>query len=229
MKLNIRFSLYVSAALCLSHISSCASKNENDESLEATEPTEAAPQAAIDSAAKQPEASGAAATSSTPSGDLLSSDPTSASAAATPGANASTATMPASGRRVMYVKVSGAALRETPDPKGKVAAILDKGDHMLVTIEGEWARTDDGKFVSMKVLSDKGVGRGKKDATWSAGKPVSRGEAATSARSQLPKKLPKQTVNKAANDGKMIDAKDTKDGASPSAADTPAADTNQQQ
>ena len=228
MKLNFSFFLFVGAAIGLSHISSCASKNQNDESLEATEPTEAASQATDDTAAKQPETSGAAEAPAAPApaGDLIPSAPASTSTATPPSTTGYGAGVSASGRRVMYVKVSGAALRETPDPKGKVAGILEKGDHMLVTIQGDWARTDDGKYISMKVLSDKGVGRGKKDATWSAGKPLPAGEAATTAKSEITKKLPKKTANKAKSDGKPMDANDA---TNPSGPTSPAAESNQQQ
>jgi hypothetical protein len=214
LKCRMNHAIFVSVVIGLGQISSCASKNENDESMEATEPTDAEPQTAPEAgadASKQPGATGTAPVAGTPSGDLIPSD----AAATTP-----TPTPSASGRRVMYVKVSGAALRETPDPKGKVAGILEKGDHMLVTIEGDWARTDDGKFVSMKVLSDKGVGRGKKDAAWSAGKPVSANDTGAPAKSEIAKKLPKKTANKAAAGAKSPEAP------APSA---PAAESTQQQ
>ncbi len=74
-----------------------------------------------------------------------------------------------SSRRVMYVKVDGAVLRDSPDASGQVASKLSKGDHMLVTIEGDWARTDSGKFISMKSLSEKGVGKKKSKPRWSGG------------------------------------------------------------
>jgi hypothetical protein len=136
----------------------CASKSENDDSMEAGEPVDAA--AAPD--AKAPEAP------TPPSSSIaVPSDPAGQPAVAAPSA----APLMKTGRRVMYVKVNGAVLRETADPKGKAVGKLDKGDHILVTVEGDWARTDDGKFISAKVLSDKGIGRGKKDAQWTGGSP----------------------------------------------------------
>jgi hypothetical protein len=172
MKLNVRGALVVCAALNLTHITSCASKSENDESLEASEPVEAEPASAAEAAVDGSGAAGG-------SGGAVASEPSSYSATPAPAAGQASGSM-ASGRRVMYVKVNGAALRDRPDPKAQVLSVLEKGDHMLVTVEGDWARTDDGKYVSMKVLSEKGVGRNKKDAAWSAGRPA----AATSKRSK---------------------------------------------
>ena len=180
MKLNLSYAMIFGAAICLASLDGCASKTENDDSLESSEPVDAAPQAA--------------ASTDTSSSDAAAA-PTELAPSAAPASTASQAGASSTGRRVMYVKVSGAALRERPEPKARVLGTLEKGDHMLVTIEGDWARTDDGKFVSVKVLSEKGIGRGKKDAAWSAGRPVSSGNKSQAAKSEIAKKLPKKPVN----------------------------------
>jgi hypothetical protein len=151
----------------------CASNSENDDSMEAGEPVDAA--AAPEE--KSPEAPTPPASSI-----AVPSDPAGQPAVAAPSA----APLMKTGRRVMYVKVNGAVLRETADPKGKALGKLDKGDHILVTVEGDWARTDDGKYISAKVLSDKGIGRGKKDARWSGGSPGAVAPAATPAAAAKP-------------------------------------------
>jgi hypothetical protein len=69
-------------------------------------------------------------------------------------------------RRVMYVKVDSAVLREQPEAKAKVVGTASQGDHFLVSVDGDWAKTEDGRYISMKVLSEKGVGRAKKSAEW---------------------------------------------------------------
>jgi hypothetical protein len=74
-------------------------------------------------------------------------------------------------RRVMYVKANKTALRASADKNAKAVGTLNRGDHILVNIEGEWARTDDGKYISMSQLSDKGIGRkAAKKAKWHSGK-----------------------------------------------------------
>ena len=69
---------------------------------------------------------------------------------------------------VYYVKAGGAKLYDQPG-KGRSTGALKKGDHVLVSVEGEWARIDNGKFVSMKNLSTKGIARAKSAAIWSKG------------------------------------------------------------
>jgi hypothetical protein len=66
----------------------------------------------------------------------------------------------------MYVKVDSAVLREQPEAKAKVVGTASQGDHFLVSVDGDWAKTEDGRYISMKVLSEKGVGRAKKSAEW---------------------------------------------------------------
>ena len=71
-------------------------------------------------------------------------------------------------RRVLYVKAGGAKVYDKA-AKGAVVGKLSKGNHLLVTVEGDWARTDDGRFIPMSSLSMKGVGRLKSQANWSGG------------------------------------------------------------
>lgn len=96
-------------------------------------------------------------------------------------------------RRVMYVKVDGAVMREKPEPKAAVVGKLNKGDHMLVSMEGDWAKTVDGKYISVKVLSEKGIGRAKKDAAWSSGSPSSEPTSKKSAKKGTPAKTGTET------------------------------------
>lgn len=72
-------------------------------------------------------------------------------------------------RRVMYVKANGTAVREKADAKSRVLSKLNRGDHILVTIEGDWAHTDEGGYIAMKGLSEKGIGRTKGSVRWSGG------------------------------------------------------------
>ncbi|MCX6124074.1 MAG: hypothetical protein NTV34_04905 [Proteobacteria bacterium] len=53
---------------------------------------------------------------------------------------------------------------------------LNKGDHVLVDIAGEWARTSEGHFVSMNSLIEKGISKKKGRNAWrnSTGVEVSR-------------------------------------------------------
>ena len=174
--------------LTVFYVASCSTKSEDDASLEENEPVEA-------SAEKVP-----ADSSGSPSAPAASEAIPAESVAAPAASGASvesSASMASSARRVMYVKSNGVAMREKAEPKAKVVGKLGKGDHILVTIEGEWARTDDGKFISMKSLSEKGIGRVKKDASWSGGGSSAEPVAAKSAESaaEPAKKLPKKTVS----------------------------------
>ena len=150
MNLTIKKQLLILSVLTVTGLTACTSSNEDDATLEMKEPVDAAP-----AESTVPEAK--------PSSSVAVPQSPAAVAAPVPGPLMNTS------RRVMYVKVGGAVLRENAEPKAKVVGKLEKGDHLLVTVEGDWARTDDGKFVSTKVLSEKGIGRGKKDAAWSGG------------------------------------------------------------
>ena len=162
MNLTIKKQILILGAFAISGLTACSSGKEDDSSLEMKEPVEAAP------------AASATADAAAASSVVVAKEET---AVATPAPAAKVAPVPSSGagqvmntsRRVMYVKVNGAVMRERAEPKAKVVGKLEKGDHLLVSIEGDWAKTDDGKFISVKVLSEKGVGRVKKGATWSGG------------------------------------------------------------
>ena len=174
--------------LTVFYVASCSTKSEDDTSLEEKEPVEA-------SAEKVPaDSSGSPSAPAAPEAKPAES----VAAPAASGASVeSSASMASSARRVMYVKSNGVAMREKAEPKAKVVGKLGKGDHILVTIEGEWARTDDGKFISMKSLSEKGIGRVKKDASWSGGVSSAEPVAAKASESaaEPAKKLPKKTVS----------------------------------
>ena len=190
MKLTIKKHLLILSVLTVTGLTACTSSNEDDATLEMKEPVDAAP-----AESTVPEAK--------PSSSVAVPQGPAAVAAPVPGPLMNTS------RRVMYVKVDGAVLRENAEPKAKVVGKLEKGDHLLVTVEGDWARTDDGKFVSTKVLSDKGIGRGKKDAAWSGGvkhdpvakksEPMKTDDAKAAAVKKEVKKDAKKDVKKAAN------------------------------
>jgi len=88
---------------------------------------------------------------------------------AAPATSAPSGTVMDTSRRVLYVKVETAVIREQPDAKAKIVGKARRGDHFLVSIEGDWAKTNDDKFISMKVLSERAVGREKKPANWGQG------------------------------------------------------------
>jgi len=159
MKLTIKKQVWILSVLTVCALNACSSGNEDDATLEMKEPVEAV---AVESAA--PEANPSSSVAIPAAAAETSSAPGTA-----PVAMPSAGSAMNTSRRVMYVKVDGAVVREKAEPKAKVVGKLEKGDHLLVTLEGDWARTDDGKFISAKVLSEKGIGRDKKDATWSGG------------------------------------------------------------
>lgn len=141
---------------------SCFSSSSQEEA-EVSEPVEASEPEAAEPSLPQPEAPSAVeAQSSVPAEQPAAVQPPPTQVAPTQ------PTMPAGSvsHRVMYVKVDGTKVYEKPDMKSKVVGKLEKGDHRLVDIEGEWAKTQDGRYISMKSLSDKGVGRRKKAGAW---------------------------------------------------------------
>lgn len=188
---------------------SCFSSSEDDAALEAQEPTQAEPQkdmaATEDSGAADatiaPEA--AVAPEAKPAESIAIHSASPASADPAHAANVL--------RRVMYVKANGAVMREKPDAKSKVVRRLTKGDHFLVNIDGEWAKTDDGKYISMKSLSEKGIGRAKRGAAWTGGRP---GESVAPPTSTDPTAKPVGTTKK-------LPSKTVLDNKSKSAAETP--------
>ena len=151
----------------------CTSSGEDDASLEADEPVEATPQDATETTTE----------SQAPS-SVPPEVPADAVPAVAPDAQPSPApivtgqpeaqgsgTMMNTSKRVLYVKVESAVLREQPEAKSKIVGKASRGDHFLVSIEGDWAKTEDGKYISMKVLSERGVGRQKKAAGWGQAQP----------------------------------------------------------
>ena len=89
----------------------------------------------------------------------------------TPAATTAPAIAGSATRRVMYVKSSGTPVREKANSKAKILNKLNRGDHILVNIEGEWARLDQGGYIAMKGLSEKGIAPVKGAVRWSGGRP----------------------------------------------------------
>ncbi|MCX6118317.1 MAG: hypothetical protein NT027_12300 [Proteobacteria bacterium] len=114
------------------------SKGADTKDMEAVEPE--APASGTESGSTPKDASGTPTVSSPAAGDVP---------------------VASGNRRVMYVKSNGVKIYSESASSSKVIGKLKKGDHLLVNIDGEWDRTDDGKFIAMKDLSEKGIGRGK--------------------------------------------------------------------
>jgi hypothetical protein len=150
----------------------CSSSSQDDASLEAQEPVDAEPQLA--------EQNPPAGSEQTAADAAPASEPASEAAPVTPPASESpgSGTVMNTARRVMYVSVDNAVMREKPEQKSKIVGKASKGDHFLVAIEGDWAKLDSGVYMSVKVLSEKAVGRPKKEAAWAQGA------------AELPAKLP---------------------------------------
>ncbi len=215
-KMPIRQILF--SVLFLSIAIQGCSSTEDDASMESTEPVEAAPadassqaQPAADQAQPSEEAKAQAEAPppalETPPAAASTPTPTKESAVEASGAPMNTS------RRVMYVKVDSAVLREQPEAKSKVVGTASRGDHFLVSVEGDWAKTEDGRYISMKVLSEKGVGRSKKSADW--------GQSQGS--EEQPKKK-RSKKRKSAAPANTSGASDSASGATPgSASDAPAA------
>ena len=69
------------------------------------------------------------------------------------------------GATVWYVKSSATGVYDAPG--GKQVASLRKGDHILVVVDGEWAKVHDGTWIRAKDLSQKPIGRTRpKAAKW---------------------------------------------------------------
>lgn len=225
------------AAVIVLNLASCSTNSEDDDILEAEDPVEATldqSSASADSGevidpSTAPEAKPATSIAA-PSG--ATADSISAVTSEDTAAPAAAGTYSGSvSRRVMYVKFDGVAMREAADGKSKIVGKLNKGDHLLVNIEGDWSRTDDGKFVKTKSLSEKGIGRGKKDASWSAGsssEPAASSQPVKTTKAQKsmpPKKLPSKTKasSKTADAKAVSGATPASEGSSDSGA-APAAD-----
>lgn len=196
----------VIAALSAMSLASCTSNDsEDDQSMEVEEPVDAAPE---ESGASTPSPAESTAPSepstspeATPSSSVATQSAPSPAPEAAPVAGSSSVS---SSMRVMYVKFDGVALREKPDAKSKKVGKLNRGDHRLVAVEGEWARTQDGKYIAMKSLSERGIGPNRKGAQWSGGSaapesdPSAQPSVAPAANeNQPPKKLPKKTKSSA--------------------------------
>jgi hypothetical protein len=105
-------------------------------------------------------------------------DESDAAATAAPEANSAPATAevggagpaimaePMSGGSVKYVKSKSVKVYSQADASSSVVRTLWKGDHMLVTVEGSWARLSSGGYVELGGLSDRGVGRPRSSGSW---------------------------------------------------------------
>jgi len=161
IKLLFKMQMIILASIITVGLNGCSSSSQDDASLEANEPVDAEPQVAEQNppaGSEQPAADAATASSA-------ASAPVPPPTSESPGAG----TVMNTARRVMYVSVDNAVMRENPEPKAKIVGKASKGDHFLVAIEGDWAKLDGGGYMSLKVLSEKAVGRSKKDAAWSQG------------------------------------------------------------
>ncbi len=68
---------------------------------------------------------------------------------------------------VYYIQAKSAPIFDQAQGKGKKVGAAMRGDHFLITtVENGWARTDDGRYIEAKNLSDKPLGRKKKGAVW---------------------------------------------------------------
>ncbi len=65
---------------------------------------------------------------------------------------------------VMYVRQSGTSVYSQPD--GSATFQLEKGDHILVTVEGNWARTPSGQFIKLNELTQLSTGRDRTGGEW---------------------------------------------------------------
>ena len=215
MKSGLKKYLIVVAGLTHIAVSGCSGNKQEEAAAEEPVAADAASDVTPD-APDAPVAPDAPASSSaaTPADAGVPSAP---AESLKPAADSTAPMMMNTSRRVMYVKANGTAVREKAEPKAAVVRKLDRGDHILVTIEGDWARTDDGKYIAVKSLSEKGIGRGKKDASWSAGNPSEaavKGTKKSAAKAGTPAKTEgKANEAKAAKDDAKTEA--PKDGATP--------------
>ncbi len=65
---------------------------------------------------------------------------------------------------VMYVRKNGTSVLSQPN--GKAHATMDRGDHAVVTIEGQWARTASGQYIALGSLTRNSVGRDRGANDW---------------------------------------------------------------
>jgi hypothetical protein len=71
---------------------------------------------------------------------------------------------PPSGGRVHYVLRSGTSAYDKPS--GQVVRTYEKGDHPLVSADGEWVQTSDGVYLPNASLTTKPVSRAKSPKAW---------------------------------------------------------------
>ena len=112
--------------------------------------------AATDEAAATPPEQDTSAAPATPAPEVV--------AAPVPGA------APMSGGSVLYVKVGAAEVKEQPNAGSRTIGKLTRGDHVYVTVEGAWAKFGDNKYVATSALTEQGIGRSRRKASWSTGK-----------------------------------------------------------
>lgn len=122
-----------------------------------------APEATADEAPAEPAAAPA---EPAPAEQPAAVEPAPAPAPVAAPAPAPAPAAPAGKGIVRYVKAAVAVIRDKPDTKGKEIGKLEKGDNILVQINGEWAEIGPGKYVSVKDLSEQAVGRPKKKKGW---------------------------------------------------------------
>jgi len=169
MKQLFKMQMIILATIMTVGLNGCSSSSQDDASLEAKEPVDAEPQVTDQKApapAEQPSSADSAASDSAGKTDSKAeAAPVPPPTSESPGHG----TVMNTARRVMYVSVDNAVMREKAEQKSKIVGKASKGDHFLVAIEGDWAKLDSGAYMSVKVLSEKAVGRPKKDAAWSQG------------------------------------------------------------
>lgn len=99
--------------------------------------------------------------------ETATAEPAAPPAAAEPAAPPATA--PMTGGSVLYVKVNKAEVKEQPNAGARTVGQLQKGDHIYVQVEGAWAKFGDNKYVSTSALTEQGVGRSRRKASWVKG------------------------------------------------------------
>ena len=73
---------------------------------------------------------------------------------------------PSSDARVMYIKAGRSNVYQTQNAEGASLRRLDRGDHVVVVLEGEWARVTTGGYIQASQLSEAGVGRVRTAGVW---------------------------------------------------------------
>lgn len=167
--------------LVLAAFSTCTT-SEDETSLEGEDPVEAA-EAEVPAESRVPEAPVPEAAPVAPAPSPAAVETSRPAPVPAPLSNTS--------RRVMYVKTNGVKVFEQPDVSSKVVSKLDKGDHILVELDGEWAKTHDGRYISSSSLSEKGIARSKKSGRWTSGGQSGSGPRSDRSKSTSPSAKPK--------------------------------------